>query len=86
MITPQTQIKLNLPVNLKEFVESKAQKFGMPLAGYIKHLILKDVAEMKYPEFELSERSEKAYQKALKEEKQGKLVAVEDIDKFFEEL
>lgn len=46
MITQQTQIKLNLPLALKDFLESKASKFGMPLAGYIKHLILQDVAEL----------------------------------------
>ncbi|MDO8498436.1 MAG: hypothetical protein Q7S44_01495 [bacterium] len=86
MITEQTQIKVNLPLALKEFLESKASKFGMPLAGYIRHLILKDVEEMTYPEFELSERSEKAFKKALREEKAGKLIRVEDIDKFFRDL
>ncbi len=86
MITPQSQIKVNLPVNLKEFIESKAQKFGMPLAGYIKHLILKDVGDMDYPVFELSARSEKAYKRALKAQKQGKLIDVNDVDEFFKKL
>ena len=39
MITHQAQIKLNLPLALKDFLDSKAQRFGMPLAAYIKHLI-----------------------------------------------
>lgn len=86
MITHQSQIKINLPVNLKEYIESKARKFGMPLAAYVKHLILKDVEDMEYPVFELSERSEKAYNKALKDEKEGKLLKVENLEKFFDEL
>lgn len=86
MITQQSQIKVNLPIQLKEYLESKANKFGMPLAGYIKHLILEDVADMDYPVFEASEKTIKAYKKALKEQSQGKLIKVGDIDKFFEEL
>lgn len=86
MITQQAQIKVNLPIQLKEFLESKASKFGMPLAGYIKHLILEDVADMEYPEYEPSERTVRAYKKALKEQAKGKLIKVGNIDKFFEEL
>lgn len=86
MITQQTQIKINLPVALKEFVQSKAQRFGMPLATYIKHLILKEVEGMEYPIFPASKRTERAYRKALKDQKEGKLIKVDDIDKFFKEL
>ena len=86
MITQQAQIKVNLPVQLKDFLESKASKYGMPLASYIKHLILEDVADMEYPEYEASDRAVKAYKKALKEQAQGKLTAIKNIDKFFEEL
>lgn len=66
MITQQAQIKLNLPLALKEFLESKASRFGMPLAGYIKHLMLKDVEDMQYPTFEASDRTIRAYKKAMK--------------------
>ncbi len=86
MITQQAQIKINLPLALKDFLESKASRFGMPLAGYIKHLMLKDVENMQYPEFELSERSEKAYKRALKARKEGKLISVDNIDEFFKNL
>lgn len=68
MITQQTQIKINLPVALKEFLESKASRFGMPLAGYVKHLILKEVEDMEYPTYEASESTIKAYKQALQEE------------------
>lgn len=86
MITQQTQIKINLPVALKEFVESKAIRFGVPLATYVKHLILKDVEEMEYPVFPASKRTERAYRKAIKDQKAGRLIKVDDIDKFFKEL
>lgn len=87
MITQQTQIKLNIPVALKEFLESKAQKFGMPVATYVKHLILKDVEDMEYPVFELSEKSEKALQKALKEKDRAITIKSKDeLDKFFKNL
>ena len=86
MITQQAQIKINLPLALKEFLESKANKFGIPLAGYIKHLMLKDVENMQYPEFELSKKSEKAYKRALKAQKEGKLVSVDNIYEFFKTL
>ena len=86
MITQQAQIKLNLPLALKDYLESKAGRFGITLAGYIKHLMLKDVEDMQYPEFELSERSERAYKRALKAQKEGKLVSVDNIDEFFKNL
>lgn len=84
MITQQSQIKLNLPLALKEFLESKASKFGMPLAGYIKHLILKDVTDMEYPTFEASDKTIKAYKRALKNQDQA--IEVADMDEFFKNL
>ncbi len=85
MITQQAQIKVNLPLQLKEYLESKANRFGMPLAGYIKHLILKEVSDMNYPEFEASDRTIKAYKEALKEK--SKAVRVKgDISDFLKNL
>jgi len=86
MNTLQTQIKINIPVNMKDFLESKASRFGMPLAGYIKHLILKDIEDMDYPTYQASEATEKAYKKAVGEDAAGKTYKVDDIDTFFEEL
>lgn len=87
MITQQTQIKINLPLALKEFLESKASRFGMPLAGYVKHLMLKDVEDMEYPIFELSNESEKALKTALKEEhKAATITGKKELDEFFKNL
>ncbi len=84
MITQQTQIKLNIPVALKDYIESKANKYGMPVAGYVKHLILKDVEDMDYPTFEASDKTVEAYKKALK--KKDKAVKITDLDIFFKDL
>lgn len=84
MTTPQAQIKINLPLPLKEFLESKAGKFGMPIAGYVKHLIVKDVADMDYPVFQASERTEKIYQQAMKD--RDKAIKVDNLDEFFKNL
>lgn len=85
MVTPQTQIKINLPVQLRDFLASKAQKFGVPIASYVKLLILKEVEKMDYPEFELSERSKKALKEALKN-KDKAIKVTGDIKTFLENL
>ncbi|OGY08684.1 MAG: hypothetical protein A2782_04165 [Candidatus Blackburnbacteria bacterium RIFCSPHIGHO2_01_FULL_43_15b] len=84
MITPQAQIKLNLPLPLKERAESQASKFGVPLATYLKHLIMQDTEDMDYPVFEPSERTIKAYKQALKNK--NKAIFVENIDEYFKNL
>jgi len=86
MNTTQAQIKINIPLTMKGYLESKANKFGMPLAGYIRHLILKDIENMDYPTYQASEETEIAYEKAVEEHVSGKTIKVKDIDTFFEEL
>ena len=86
MNTSQSQIKVTMPLPMKEYLQSKAGKFGMPLAGYIKYLILKDIEAMDYPIYQASEETEKAYKKAVAEYDAGKLQKVDNIDTFFEEL
>lgn len=43
MIQKYKQVKLNIPVDIKEKLESKASVFGLTLAGYIKYLLIKDM-------------------------------------------
>lgn len=86
MNTPQAQIKVNLSLNMKDFLESKAKKFGIPIAGYIKHLILKDIENIDYPVYQASESTEKAYAKAVKEYNSRETLQVDDIDTFFEKV
>jgi len=84
MITQQAQIKITLPLALKDFVDSKASRVGLPVASYIKHLILKEVEHMEYPVFEASERTIKKAKDALKNK--DKSILVGDVDKFFKNL
>ncbi|MEK7165179.1 MAG: hypothetical protein AAB874_00020 [Patescibacteria group bacterium] len=84
MNTPQVQIKINLPLALKDYLESKAGKYDLPIAGYVKHLILKDVADMDFPAFRISDASELKARKALTERK--KAIIVKSTAEYFKKL
>lgn len=88
----QTQIKVDLPADLKKALESKAKKFGLSTSVYVKYLIRKDTDKLPgkdddgYPVYQASDSTEKAYRQAIKEYAEGKAIRVDDIDKFFDEL
>ncbi len=84
MNTPQAQIKINLPQALKDYLESKAGKYDLPVAGYIKHLILNDVSDMDYPVFQISDASKKTARKALRDKSRTK--KVKNIAGYFKQL
>ena len=87
MVTQQTQIKITLPLALKEFLESKASRLGLPIASYVRHLIVKDIEDLDYPTFEASDNTVKVYQKALKEKDQGSTInSKKELDEFFKKL
>lgn len=86
MLTQQVQVKLTLSPALKDFLESKARKFDMPIAGYVKHLILKDVEDMDFPVYPASDSTIAKSKKALKDHKQGKTIKIVDIEKYFKDL
>lgn len=86
MNTSQAQIKVTISSIMKDYLESKAGKFGMPVAGYIKHLILKDIEDMDYPIYQASQETERAYKKAIAENEAGETHKVKDVDAFFDEL
>lgn len=84
MITQQTQIKVNLPVALWEFLASKAAKYDLPVSGYVRHLIIKDVDDMDYPVYQMSDRTKRILKKALKDK--NKAIAVNDVSEYFKNL
>lgn len=84
MITQQTQIKVNLPVALWEFLASKAAKYDLPVAGYVRHLVIKDVSDMDYPVYQMSDRTKKILKKALKDRR--KAIVVNDVSEYFKKL
>lgn len=76
-----TKLKINLPEELKELLDSKASKFGVPLTQYVKHVLMKDVEDQEYPVFKASEETEKAAKKALEQ-----LDKAVDSDDFYMKL
>ena len=75
------QLKINLPQELQELLLSKAAKLGVPLTQYVKHVLIKDVENEKYPVFSASAKTEEAAEQALKE-----LDKAVDAKSFFKQL
>lgn len=82
--TNSTQIKINLPLELKDFLASKSDRYGLTLSAYVKHLILSDVADLAYPTFKASKQIENSYLEAIGNK--NKATPVDDLDEFFEKL
>jgi len=82
--TSSTQIKVSLPIELKDFLASKSNRYGLTLSAYVKHLILKDVADLAYPTFKASKQVEESYSEAMRNK--DKAVVVDDLDGFFDNL
>lgn len=87
MVTQQAQIKITLPLALKDFLESKASKLGLPIAAYVRHLIVSDVEDMDYPVFEASDATIKAYKEAMKnKDKAVKFNNVTELHEYLKNL
>lgn len=81
-----TQVKITLPNELYLHLKSKAEKFGLGMATYIRHLVINDVKDVDIPVFKMSEKTEKRGLQALKEHAEGKTTKVDNIDKYFDSL
>lgn len=81
-----TQIKVTLPNELYLHLKSKAEKLGLNLASYIKHLVINDVKDIAVPTFRMSEGREKIALKAINDYKAGKTKALRDIESYLESL
>ena len=84
MQTSQAQIKLNLPLPLKTLLSAKAERFGVPMASYIRHLIIQDVNEI--PVYRASKETERAYRKAVNEYQINGASVINDVGEFIEKL
>lgn len=51
-----TQIKITLPEELYFHLKSKADKFGLNLASYVRHLVINDVKDSDIPVFKMSQK------------------------------
>jgi len=61
------QLKVNLPLELRGLLQSKASKFGIPLTQYVKHVLIKDVETEEYPVLRASAETEEAAKQALED-------------------
>ena len=86
MQTTQVQLKISLSEQLNSLLLGKAQRLGLPLTQYVKHIIVKEVEKEEYPTFQMSKKTEKALKKAIKDEKAGKTIKIDDLDIFFKQL
>ena len=77
------QLKVTLPLNLLDYAQAKAQRFGLSMSAYLKHLVIEDVKDKTIPEFTMSESTEKIALKALKDFQSGKLERLKSIDHLF---
>lgn len=80
----QVQLKISLSEQLKDLLESKAARFGVPITQFVKHLIIKEVEDEEYPTFKASERTIQRAKKAMEEI--DKSVVVDDIHAYFKKL
>ncbi|MFH2118676.1 MAG: hypothetical protein ABII10_02995, partial [Candidatus Paceibacterota bacterium] len=74
-----TQIKVTLPRQLLIPIKKRADKYGLSLSAYIKHLVFNDVRSlekqlesMDLPTHQMSDETEKTMEQARKEYLQGK--------------
>ena len=84
--TQTTQIKVTLPNELYLYLKSKAEKFGLSLASYVRHLVINDVKDVDIPVFKMSEKTEKIALKALEDFKRGKTHKIDNLDDYFSNL
>lgn len=80
METATSQIKINLPLQLKTLVKKKADKYGLTLASYTKFLMINDLEGDK----ELSNKIIASYKEAKKNKKE--FIEVKNIDELFDRL
>jgi predicted DNA-binding protein len=84
--TQATQVKITLPDELYLHLKSRAEKFGLNLAAYIRNLIINDVKDIDVPVFKMSEKTEKIALKALEDYKNGKTKAINNLDNYLANL
>ena len=81
-----SQIKITLPQGLYLHLKSKAEKFDLGLATYIKHLVINDVKDVDIPVFKMSKKREEIALKALQDHKDGKTKKIKDVDQYLNNL
>lgn len=80
----QIQIKFTVSEQIKEILTTNASALGLPVASYVRYIVIKEVEDDLYPSFKMSKRTERRVKEAKKDYINAKVV--KNIDKFFNEL
>ena len=81
MSATQIQLKISLSEQLSELLTSKAARIGVPVTQLVKHLIIKEVEDLEYPTFQMSQGAEKRAQEAMEQ-----IDDIADASDFFKQL
>ena len=85
-----SKVQLSLTSEEAAILEGYGNQFGYSLPKTIRYIISNAaenfLREGAVPVFKMSEKTERAGLQALREQKQGKAVAVEDVNSFFDNL
>ena len=84
--TQATQIKITLPEELYFHLKSKADKFGLNLASYVRHLVINDVKDNDIPVFKMSDKRENIALNALNDYSSGKTNVMGNIDSYLDSV
>jgi len=85
-ISGQSQLKLSLSLQLSELLQARAKNLGIPVTQFVKHLIIKEVENQKYPTFAASDWTQMRVQKAMGAERDATVVNENDLHEFFDTL
>ncbi|QQG44124.1 MAG: hypothetical protein HYW86_04675 [Candidatus Roizmanbacteria bacterium] len=84
MQTSQVQLKISLSEQLNDLLKGKAQRLGVPVTQLVKHIIIKEVENERFPTFIVSSKTEKKAEKALREIDQSEIV--DNVEDYFNNL
>jgi predicted DNA-binding protein len=80
MKASSTQIRITLPQQMRNYLQAKADTFGLSLSAYVRNIIFNDVQDVAPPVHEMSQHSLDALQAALKQAEAGELKSANSID------
>jgi len=84
--TQAVQIKVTLPAKLYAQAKANADKIGLTVASYIRHLAINDTWEKNLPTFKMTPQQEKVSEQAEKDYYAGKTIRINNIDDFVNKL
>ncbi|MBU0619245.1 hypothetical protein KKD62_03355 [Patescibacteria group bacterium] len=77
---------LSLPQALNAKVKDLAVSLGLPVATFIRHLVIQEVKKTSMPVFSMSQQTEEVIQKADQAYSKGELSSFSSPDEMFDNL